>query len=173
MKVSPPGPGAGTTGGSDTLSRAERAIAGAFDGAAMAMMAALVVVIGWSVLARQVLHIPVPWATEVASSLCLWMVATGSVAAWARREHIVIDVMLRRLEGGMRRTLAGAIEIGSLILLGVVLDGSIRMMSTSANNMTTALQISFSWLYLALAIAAAGMIAFSLAHLARLALGRG
>lgn len=150
------------------LSRPERLAAALFEGVAVALMALLLAAVGWSVLARQVLHIPVPWATEVSAALCLWLVATGSVAAWARREHIVIDVLLRRLGPKGRRGMGVVIEVGSLVLFAVVLDGAVKMMSVSANNVTTALQVSFTWLYLALAVAAAGMAAFSLAHLARL-----
>ena len=154
------------------LSRTERIAAALFEAVAMALMMALVAAVGWSVLGRQVLGIAVPWATEVAAGLCLWMICTGSVAAWARREHIVIDVMLRRMSGTPHRALSIVIELGSMLFLTVMFDGARRMMVTSANSSTTALSISYTWLYLALAVAAAGMFAFSVAHLVRLVIGK-
>lgn len=155
------------------LSRPERITAAVFETVAITLMVALVAAVGWSVLGRQVLGIAVPWATEVSAALCLWMICTGSVAAWARREHIVIDVMLRRLSGAPHRTLSVVIELGSLLFLAVMFDGARRMMASSANSTTTALSISYTWLYLALAVAAAGMFLFSLAHLVRLVTGKG
>jgi TRAP-type transport system small permease protein len=58
----------------------------------------------------------------------------------------------------------------SLIILdlAVALAGAYLMMFVSANNTTTALGISFTYLYLALVIGLGGMILFSLLHLARL-----
>jgi ABC-type bacteriocin/lantibiotic exporter with double-glycine peptidase domain len=59
-----------------------------------------------------------------------------------------------------------------LLLFAIALVGSYSMMFVSANNTTTALGISFTYLYLALVIGLGGMILFSLLHLARL-IGRG
>jgi TRAP-type transport system small permease protein len=150
------------------LERLEVAFARLLDGLAIAMMAALVAVIAWSVLARQVLHVAVPWAEEVGAGLLAWMVALGAAAAWQRRGHITIDVLLRRLPPGPRFPLVILIEAGSLLLFAVAFWGAWSMMSVSAHNRTAALGISYTWLYLGLVIGLGAMILFSLSFLARL-----
>lgn len=150
------------------IARIETAIARLFEGLAMAMMLALVGVIGWSVFARQVLRISVPWSEEVGAGLLLWMVMLGSAAAWSRRRHIAIDVLLRRLPLTLRYALSLLIELGCLLLFAVACHGAISMMSVAAHNATTALGVSYSYLYLALVTGLGAMIGFSLLHLGRL-----
>lgn len=130
-------------------------------------MAALLAIVGYAVAGRYLFGWSVAWAQEVAAGLCLWMVATGAAAAWARRQHIVIDVLLRRLHGTAERMLRWLIELASLALFVVIWIGAWQMMSTSANNSTTALGVSFTYLYLALVVGIGGMIVFSLIYLAR------
>jgi TRAP-type transport system small permease protein len=150
------------------LDRMEAALARAMELAAMAMMAALIGVIGYSVLARQVLRISVAWSEEVGSGLLMWMALLGAAAVWARRGHIVIDVLPRRLAPRPRWCLAIAVELAALLLFAVIVWGGASMMQVSANNHTTALRISLSWLYLALVVGVGAMALFSLLHLGRL-----
>jgi TRAP-type transport system small permease protein len=154
------------------LERVERHLARALDGVAIGLMATLVLVITWSVVGRQVVRISVPWAEEVGSGLLAWMVALGAAAAWSRRGHIAIDVLPRHLGPRARRTLLTAIELASILLFAVALAGAWSMMFVSAHNRTTALGISYTWLYLALVVGLGAMILFSLLHLARLLAGR-
>jgi len=150
------------------LDRLERILARAMELAAMAMMAALIGVISWSVLARQGLRISVPWTEEVASGLLMWMAMLGAAAVWSRRAHIAIDVLPRRLPPRPRWVLALGLELAALVFFAVVLWGSASMMEVSAGNHTTALRISLRWLYLALVVGIGAMIVFSLLHLYRL-----
>ena len=150
------------------LDRLERSLARAMELAAMAMMVALIGVITWSVLARQVLRISVAWTEEVASGLLMWMAMLGAAAVWSRRAHIAIDVFPRRLAPRPRWLLALGLEVAALLFFAVVLWGAASMMQVSANNHTTALRISLSWLYLALVMGIGAMIVFSLLHLWRL-----
>ena len=150
------------------LDRIEAAVARALELVAMAMMAALIGVIAYSVFARQVLRISVAWSEEVGSGLLMWMAMLGAAAVWARRGHIAIDVLPRRLAPRPRWVLMIALEIAALVLFAVILTGATSMMEVSANNHTTALRISLKWLYLALAVGVGAMALFSLSHLGRL-----
>ncbi|MCC5961389.1 MAG: TRAP transporter small permease [Rhodobacteraceae bacterium] len=138
---------------------------------AMAMMMALVGVITYAVLGRQVFHLPVAWSEEVGAGLMAWMVLLGSASAWYHQRHLVIDVLLRRLNRHWLRGFCIIIEMCGLILLSVAFWGSQSMMRVSAHNSTTALGISYSYLYLALVIGLGAMILFSVAQLVRLIRG--
>src|SRR5690606_38659960 len=85
------------------LTRIESGWARILELSAMAMMMGMVGVIAWSVIGRQVFRLPVAWSEEVGAGLMAWMVLTGSAAAWHHRRHLMIDLVLRRLN---RRWLA-------------------------------------------------------------------
>lgn len=150
------------------LTKLESAWARLLELVAMALMMGLVGVIAWSVMGRQVFRLPVAWSEEIGAGMMAWMVLLGSAAAWYRRRHLVIDLVLRRLNRRWLLAFCAVIEISSLILLAVAFQGSLSMMSVSANNSTTALGISFSWLYLALVVGLGSMIVFSLSYLGRM-----
>lgn len=152
------------------IDRLESTLARALELAAMAMMAALIGVIAYSVFARQVLRISVAWSEEVGSGLLVWMAMMGAAAVWSRRGHIAIDVLSRRLALRPRWALAILSEVAALILFAVIVWGAASMMQVSANNHTTALRISLSWLYLALVVGVGAMALFSILHLGRLVL---
>lgn len=154
-----------------TLAQLEARFARLLELAAMAMMLALVGVIAYAVLGRQLLHLPVAWSEEVGAGLMAWMVLLGAASAWYHRRHLVIDVLLRRLNRKWLRGFCIMIELASLLLLGVAFWGSQSMMRVSAHNSTTALGISYSYLYLALVIGLGAMILFSLTRLVRLLRG--
>lgn len=138
---------------------------------AMAMMMGMVGVIVWSVIGRQVFHLPVAWSEEVGAGLMAWMVLTGSATAWHKRRHLMIDLVLRRLNRRWLALFCAVIEVLSILLFAVAFRGALSMMEISANNSTTALGISFRWLYLALVVGLGSMIAFSLIFLFRLFTG--
>ena len=142
--------------------------AGLLESVAMVLMVGLVLSIFYSVVAREVFKLSVPWAEEVAAGLLAWSVMLGAAAAWGQRRHIVIDVLLRRIALGARVWISVLIECGALLLFYVIARGAYLMMFASANNTTTALGISFTWLYLALLIGTVAMILFSLAYLVSL-----
>ncbi len=142
--------------------------AGLLESVAMGLMVALVLSIFYAVVAREVFKLSVPWAEEVAAGLLAWSVMLGAASAWGQRRHIVIDVLLRRIALGARVWISVLIECGALVLFYVIARGAYLMMYVSANNTTTALGISYSWLYLALLIGTVAMILFSLAYLVSL-----
>lgn len=152
----------------DRIDRLEARIARLFELIAVAMMLTLVGVIAWSVFGRQVLRISVPWSEEIGAGLLAWMVMLGSAAAWSRRRHIAIDVLLRRVGLTTRWMMSIIIEIASLSLFVIIFIGALGMMRSSAHMATTALGISYTWLYLALALGLGAIILFSLLHLVRL-----
>ena len=154
-----------------SLARLEARLARLLELAAMAMMLAMVGVIAYAVMGRQLFRLPVAWSEEVGAGLMAWMVLLGSASAWYHRRHLVIDVLLRRLSRRWLRRFCLVIELGSLLLLSVAFWGALSMMRVSAHNSTTALGISYSYLYLALVVGLGAMILFSLGQSWRLLRG--
>lgn len=151
-----------------TLSKFEAGLARLLELIAMAMMLAMVAVIAYSVFGRQFMRASVPWSEEIGAGLMAWMVLLGSASAWYHRRHLVVDVVLRRVSRRALWHMSVFIEVASLLLLSIAWWGAVSMMSVSANNVTTALRISYSYLYLSLVVGLGAMIVFSLIYLGRL-----
>jgi TRAP-type C4-dicarboxylate transport system permease small subunit len=119
------------------------------------------------VVARNIVHFPTTWAEELSRFMCVWTVFLGAAAAWARNTHIVINILPRRLRGMPKWMLTLFNQALSGIFILCVWVGSILIMMEQYEAKTTALEISISWFYLALAVGSTGMLIFHLHHMIR------
>ena len=93
--------------------------------------------------------------------LAIYAIGFGSLSAWVRGEHLVVDLFSHRLAGvarGLQYRLAALLSCGFFVLAAW---GAWIMVGASANNRTVSLGISFSYLYLGILIGFAGMAVLS------------
>ncbi|BBI64443.1 hypothetical protein HSBAA_57490 [Vreelandella sulfidaeris] len=69
------------------------------DGVGVALMAAILLLIVAAVIARDLLGLGMPWTEEVASMLAIYAIGFGSLSAWVRSEHLVVDLFSHKLSG--------------------------------------------------------------------------
>lgn len=126
------------------------------------MLAGVLLLIVSAVIARDFIGLGMPWTEEVASMLAIYAVAFGSLSAWVRFEHLVVDLFSHRL-GDLGRALqyrlVALLSCGFFVLAAY---GALTMSVASANNRTVSLGISFSYLYYGIFIAFAGMAVLAL-----------
>lgn len=91
-------------------------------------MLGMVGVIAWSVIGRQVFRLPVAWSEEIGAGLMAWMVLTGSAAAWYKRRHLIIDLVLRRHSPRWLAIFFAVIEVLSILLFAVLFWGALSML---------------------------------------------
>ncbi len=84
----------------------------------------------------------------------------GTASAWARKSHIVIQVLLSRLKGKVKHSLQFLVDILVEIFLVAIWVGTLQIMKISYPSKTTALEISISYFYLALFVGISGTIIF-------------
>jgi len=137
--------------------RLERALTTAAEAGGGACLFGLLLVLVFSILARDVLAIPTPWLEEIATLLAVYAVALGSIGAWSRGAHIAIEILPMMLGPRSNAVLRVVILLISLAFLITAASGALEMMQRSAFNRTTALGLSFSWYYAGLLLAFAGM----------------
>ena len=114
------------------------------------------------VVARNIVHFPTTWAEELSRFMCVWTVFLGAAAAWARKTHIVINILPRRLTGLPEKMLTFMNQTLSGIFILCVWVGAIFIMIEQYEAKTTALEVSISWFYLGLFVGSTGMLIFHL-----------
>lgn len=119
------------------------------------------------VVFRYVLRISVPWTDEVARSLFIWQIFLGAALAHRYSGHIQITILLDRLSSSKRRNFDLVIELFNFTVSGVILYGAIKMMFRTYGIFLSTIPISFSYVYLALALGIGGMFTVTLGRLYR------
>lgn len=127
------------------------------DVAGVLLLATVLLLIVAAVAARDLIGLGMPWSEEVISLLAIYAVGFGSISAWVRGEHLLVDLFSHRLS---RRLLALQYRLTALISFGffvLAAWGAWIMSGMSANNRTVSLAISFSYLYYGIFLGFAGM----------------
>jgi TRAP-type C4-dicarboxylate transport system permease small subunit len=132
------------------------------DGIGVALLAAMLLLIVATVIARDLLAVGMPWTEEMAPMLAIYAIGFGSLSAWVRSEHLVVDLFshkLSRLGKNIQYRLTALISCGFFALAAW---GAWIMSDVSANNTTVSLSISFSYLYYGVFFSFAGMALIAL-----------
>lgn len=139
-----------------------RGVALACDILGVLLLAGVTLLIVAAILARDVLNLGMPWTEEIASMLALYAVAFGSVSAWVRFEHLVVDLFSHRLSPWARHLQYRLVALLSCGFFSLAAYGAFTMSMVSANNRTVSLGISFSYLYYGILTAFVGMAVLAL-----------
>jgi len=126
------------------------------------LLASTLLIIVSAVVVRDVLGLSMPWTEEVASLLIIYAVGFGSISAWVRGEHLLVDLFSHRLPSlakGLQYRLVALISCGFFSLAAW---GAWIMSYMSANNKTVSLSISFTWLYYGILLGFVGMAVLAL-----------
>lgn len=127
------------------------------DSLGVLLLSGILVLIVTAVVARDFLGLGMPWAEEVAALLIIYAVGFGSLSAWVRGEHLLVDLFshrMNRLTRHLQYRLVALLSSGFFVLAAW---GAWIMSEMSANNRTVSLGISFSYLYYGIFIGFAGM----------------
>lgn len=133
---------------------------------AAALVVAEVVVLFSGIVARYVLHTPLTWSDELASTLFLWLAMLGSAVALRRDSHMRMTAIVWALPE-RQRDLFDAIAIAAgLGFLVLVFPAALHWAQEEAFITTPAMEISAAWRAAAFPAGVAFMIAFSLLRIA-------
>ena len=145
----------------------ERALRLCVEIPAALLVAAEVVVLFAGIFSRYLLHRPLIWSDELASTLFLWLAMLGAAIALARGEHMRMTALVTRL-GPAGRGFAEALAVAAgLAFLLLILPPALRWAAEENFVTTSAMEISAAWRAAAFPAGVALMIAFSALRLAR------
>jgi len=104
------------------LTRARRVLFQGLEFVVFVLVIAILTLVATQVFTRYVLHIPVNWLEEAARMSLVWLVMIGAAVAAERKEHYLIDIILRILPARLALvtlTLTNILGIAFLVVLAV------------------------------------------------------
>lgn len=118
-----------------------------------ALLVALIVSVSVNVVGRAVFNNSVPWADELARMLFIWLIFIGAAAAFARYEHIAVDILVRRLAPRAAHMLYLLQHVIITLLMGVIIWGGVLVM-TRASSQTAILNVPWNLINVSLVLCA-------------------
>ena len=131
-----------------------------------AAFAALVVVVGLQVLARNVLKIPLIWTPDVAQLLFTWLIFMGAAVAFRRGAHYAIDLVPDDMPR-LARAFDLVSDAAALAVVVVLLRYGWMLTEMRASGVIASLGISAAWGYAAIPAGAALIGLFLLEKVAK------
>lgn len=101
------------------------------------------------VLARYVFNVPLRWSEEMARYLFIWLSFLGAWLAWARRDHLGIDLLLESLPERAAQVLRILVELAVLTFAALSMYYGQRILAISAGQPSAVLRIPMAWVYAA------------------------
>lgn len=123
---------------------------------------AIVVVVGsvaYGVLTRYVTEASATWAGELANLSFTWCVFLGAAAAWRRNAHVSVDALTRLLPERVGGTVRWLTDLLLLAFLAYALYLSFSLMIGAHTRPSPVLRIPFSFVYLAVVLCFASILA--------------
>ncbi|MDQ8033369.1 transporter [Bordetella genomosp. 1] len=121
----------------------------------------------YQVIARFVLHSPADWSEVTTRALLIWTVLLGVALAFRHGAMISVEMLRNALHGRARRALEWAIGIVCMLFLGAIAWIGGQMTWRVRFQNVPSLDISISWIYLAIPVGATLAVIAVLARLAR------
>ncbi|MGM0856523.1 MAG: TRAP transporter small permease [Pseudomonadota bacterium] len=126
-----------------------------------ALLVALIVSVSANVIGRAVFNNSVPWADELARMLFIWLVFIGAAAAFARYEHIAVDILVRRLKPRPAHMLYLFQHVLITVLMGIIVWGGFVVISRSSGQ-TAILNVPWNFVNISLVLCATFIAAVSI-----------
>lgn len=117
------------------------------------------------VFSRYVLAMPFVWADEVVGLAFTWLTFLAAAVALKHRGHIAFTFFVDLAGANVRRALLGAVALGVIAFLGVVLVTGIQMTMLVHDQRSASLELPMSWYYAALPLGAALMLVYEMQHM--------
>lgn len=123
----------------------DRAIGGAVEHIAAALVAAEVVILFAGVVARYVLHRPLTWSDELASTLFLWLAMFGAVLSVRGNSHMRMTALVSKLSPARRDFFEALAVACALAFCALIAHSAFEYAYEESFITTPALEIAGAW----------------------------
>ncbi|MET3506685.1 TRAP transporter small permease [Halalkalibacter oceani] len=148
------------------MKRTLQALEKATDFFMLLMIIGIVIVVTLQVVFRYVFNISTPWTQDIARFMFIYLTYIGGALAIKERTHISIDVLVDRLPRMLRLIVSLGVQIGIMLFLIVLLQGSWFMVQSSWDVSSAGMRwFSMSYVYLGLFIGGVLMMFYSILRL--------
>jgi tripartite ATP-independent transporter DctM subunit len=150
------------------VAAADRAIGRVLEAICVALLVVETLLLFAGVIARYVVHKPLVWSDELASTLFLWLGMLGAALAIRRSENLRMNTVVNLLRPSWRN-LAEPFALAVMLVFAVVLlPAAVEHVEMEAIVITPTLEISSSWRAAAMPVALALMALFLVMRMASL-----
>lgn len=104
------------------------------DVAIAALVVAQAAVVGLQVVARHLLHQPIPWTEEIARLLLVWLMCAGGIAAVQQGQHPRVTALVRLLGPAERLAIERGLRLVLLVFFGSLVAPGWRLTVASATE---------------------------------------
>jgi TRAP-type transport system small permease protein len=124
------------------------------------LMAVMVGTIILQVYCRFVLGNPLSWSEELARYVFVWITFLGAAVAYRHGAHIIVETIVVLLPRRAQLALAWVVDALMVVALVVLLAQGLNIVEVNSNVEATMLEIPMSWVYAAVPVSAAVMLAY-------------
>jgi TRAP-type transport system small permease protein len=90
-------------------------------------LAIMVVLVFGNVVLRYFFNSGITWSEEMSRYLFIWLTFLGAIGAFKNKEHLGVDMVIKRLSNRMKKVVLVIGDLMVLFVLLLVLDGSWKM----------------------------------------------
>jgi tripartite ATP-independent transporter DctM subunit len=131
------------------------------------LIGAITVLVSVQVFARYVLNNTPPWSEELCRYLFVWASFLGACVATGRAAHLGVDSLVVRLPAGVREMLRHAVTALIVVFMGLLVWQGTALVPAMATQRSPSMGISLQYVFMAIPIAGAIMLALQLKALVR------
>lgn len=142
----------------ELLIRAKRPLNRVVDACVMALMAVLAVVLFIAVLTRYLFNFPLAWSEEVSRYAFVWLSFLGAELCFRTNMHVGVDLLVKVFPLRLQEIVWRAGQaLAGFLLIGLLTAG-INITAVAHDQLSPALGIRMSWVYVAVPVGAALML---------------
>ena len=135
------------------------------DKVTLAILTALLLVVGLQIFSRYVLNHSLFWSEELARYLFIYLVFLGGAMVLRQDRHIQVTAFVDRLPPGIRAAIILSGDLLMLVFAATVLVESLRLAAMVWTVPTAAMEIPWTLVYLGIASGMAAMVLVLIASL--------
>lgn len=118
----------------------------------------------YGVISRYVLHSPATWSNELATITFTWVVFLGASAAFKRKMHIGIDLLVKSVPPKLRTGLEFLANLIILLFIGYMTVMGVVFSLHAYKQPTSVLRIPNTYVYMAVPVGFGLMLCYELAY---------
>ena len=123
------------------------------------LIGAITVLVSFQVFARYVLNNTPPWSEELCRYLFVWASFLGACLAMGRAAHLGLDSLVARLPARVRETLRHAVTALVALFAGMLVWQGAALVPAMATQRSPSMGISLMYVFAAIPVAGAIMLA--------------
>jgi TRAP-type C4-dicarboxylate transport system permease small subunit len=113
-----------------------------------ALMAGMVAINFANVVSRYYLNASLAWSEEISRFLLIWTVFLGAILAYAKDEHLSLDMVVSFLSPERRRVFAMIVDILVMLAMLFIIKGGYSLTADNFDWTSPAAEIPYGWVYI-------------------------